>query len=164
VFEGDSMRLERLVAPAGRRKRRKRVGRGIGSGHGKTSGRGIKGQKARGHVRPGFEGGQTPLTRRMRKLRGVSKTAMPVGPFRKEYAIVNVGRLDMLEPEAMVTPQMLLENRVIRAMKDGLRVLGNGDITKPLDVHAHHFSASAAKKIEAAGGKVTVLPARGAMK
>lgn len=154
------MRLDQLLAPPGARKRRKRVGRGIGSGHGKTSGRGMKGQKAREQVRPGFEGGQMPLTRRMRKLRGISKTAMPVGPFRKEYAIVNVGRLEMFEPGATVTPQLLLEQRVIRSLKDGLRVLGSGEITKPLNVHAHHFSAAAEAKIKAAGGSVTVLAGR----
>ncbi len=156
-FERHLMRLEQLVAPAGSRRRRKRVGRGIGSGHGKTSGRGMKGQKARGQVRPGFEGGQMPLTRRIRKRRGVSKTAMPVGLFRKEYAIVNVGRLGVFEPGSTVTPQSLLERRVIRSLRDGLRVLGGGEIGTALNVQAHHFSASAAKKIEAAGGKVEIL-------
>lgn len=151
------VRLEKLSGPAGSRQAPKRVGRGIGSGHGKTSTRGHKGQWARGSVRPGFEGGQTPLQRRLRKRKGISKTAMNIGIFRKEYAIVNVGQLDQFEPRTVVTPNLLVEARIIRDVHDGLRVLGNGELTKPLTVHAHHFSSSAAAKITAAGGSTEVL-------
>jgi len=151
------MRLEQLSAPAGAHKAAKRVGRGIGSGHGKTSCRGHKGQRARNSVRPGFEGGQTPIQRRMRKLKGISKNAMNIGMFRKGYAVVNVGQLDKFAPNTVVTPDLLLETRVIRELRDGLRVLGNGELSKPLTVHAHHFSSSAAEKITAAGGSTEVL-------
>ena len=151
------VRLEQLSPPAGSKKTPKRVGRGTGSGHGKTSCRGHKGQKARGSVRPGFEGGQTPMQRRLRKLKGISKTAMNIGVFRKEYAIINVGQLEQFEPNAVVTPEVLVNARVVRALRDGLRVLGNGELTKPLTVHAHHFSSSATAKIVAAGGSAEVL-------
>lgn len=151
------MRLEQLQAPAGAHKTAKRVGRGIGSGHGKTSCRGHKGQRARNTVRPGFEGGQTPLHRRLRKLKGISKNAMNIGVFRKEYAVVNVGQLEKFPPNTVVTPDLLLETRVIRELRSGLRVLGDGELTKSLTVQAHHFSSSAAKKIQAAGGSTEVL-------
>ncbi len=151
------MRLEHLQAPAGAHKSAKRVGRGIGSGHGKTSCRGHKGQRARNTVRPGFEGGQTPIQRRMRKLKGISKNAMNIGIFRKAYAVVNVGQLDKFAPDTVVTPDLLLETRVIRELRDGVRVLGVGEVTKPLTVHAHHFSSAAADKIHAAGGNTEVL-------
>ncbi len=151
------MKVHELSPAEGHRHASKRVGRGTGSGHGKTSTRGHKGQRARGSVRPGFEGGQTPMQRRMRKLKGISKTAMNIGIFRKEYAIINVGQLDRLEPETVVTPDLLLKMRIIRDLGEGLRVLGSGELTKPLTVHAHHFSASAAEKIAAAGGRVEVL-------
>jgi len=151
------VRLDKLSAPAGAKKSAKRVGRGIGSGHGKTSTRGHKGQLARGSVRPGFEGGQTPLQRRMRKLKGISKTAMNIGVFRKEYAIVNIGQLEVFEPNTVVTPELMVQARVVREVRDGVRVLGNGELTRPLTVHAHHFSSSAAEKIAAAGGSTEVL-------
>lgn len=151
------MRLEQLAPPAGAHKSAKRVGRGIGSGHGKTSCRGHKGQRARGSIRPGFEGGQTPIQRRMRKLKGISKNAMNIGMFRKVYAIVNVGQLEKFAPNTVVTPDLLLETRVIRELRDGLRVLGVGELAKPLIVHAHHFSSSAAEKIAAAGGSTEVV-------
>ena len=151
------VRLENLSAPAGAKAAPKRVGRGTGSGHGKTSCRGHKGQKARGSVRPGFEGGQTPLQRRFRKLKGISKTAMNIGIFRKEYAIVNVGQLEVFEPKTVVTPELLVQARIVREVRDGLRVLGNGELTKPLTVRAHHFSSSAAAKIAAAGGSTEVI-------
>jgi large subunit ribosomal protein L15 len=154
------VRIGELAPPRGAKHSTKRRGRGIGSGHGKTSTRGQKGQKARTNVRPGFEGGQTPLHRRMRKRRGVSKTAMPVGPFRSDYAEVNVGQLEGFEAGAEVDPQALLERRIIRKLRDGLRVLGQGELSKALTVRAHHFSASAAQKIEAAGGRAEVLPVR----
>jgi len=148
--------IQNLQPPAGSHKSAKRVGRGIGSGHGKTSTRGHKGQRARGSVRPGFEGGQTPIQRRLRKLKGVSQSAMNIGVFAKEYAIVNVGQLDCFEPNTVVTPDLLLQTRIVREMRDGLRVLGGGELTKPLTVHAAHFSSSAAAKITAAGGSMEV--------
>ena len=151
------IRLEKLSAPAGATTSAKRVGRGIGSGHGKTSTRGHKGQRARGSVRPGFEGGQTPLQRRLRKLKGISKTAMNIGIFRKEYAIVNVGQLEVFEPNTVVTPELLVQARIVRELRSGLRVLGNGELTRPLTVRAHHFSSSAAAKIDAAGGSTEVI-------
>jgi large subunit ribosomal protein L15 len=151
------VRLDQLSAPAGAKKSAKRVGRGTGSGHCKTSTRGHKGQWARGSVRPGFEGGQTPLQRRLRKLKGISKTAMNIGIFRKEYAVVNVGQLEVFEPNTVVTPDLLEQARIIREQRDGLRVLGNGELTKPLTVRANHFSSSAAAKITAAGGSTEVL-------
>jgi len=151
------MELHNLSAPVGANSKPKRVGRGIGSGHGKTSCRGHKGQRARGSVRPGFEGGQTPIQRRLRKLKGISKTAMNIGIFRKDYAIINVGQLELLAPNTVVTPELLLQTRVIRELHQGLRVLGNGELTKPLTVHAHHFSSSAAAKIQAAGGSTEVI-------
>lgn len=148
--------LHNLSAPAGAKKSAKRVGRGIGSGHGKTSTRGHKGQRARGSVRPGFEGGQTPIQRRLRKLKGVSQSAMNIGIFKKEYAIINVGQLDVFEPNTVVTPDLLVRTRIVSEIRDGLRVLGNGELTKPLTVHASHFSKSASAKINAAGGSTEV--------
>jgi len=149
--------LHTLASPLGARHRPKRKGCGIGSGHGKTAGRGHKGQKARGKVRPGFEGGQTPLQRRMRKLRGISKTAYPQGRFRKHYAAINLGQLERLEANSEVTPQLLLERGLIRKLGAGLRILGGGELTKPLRVKAHHFSASARRKLEALGGAAEVV-------
>lgn len=151
------MRVENLQAPAGARKVAKRVGRGIGSGMGKTSTRGHKGQRQRGSVRPGFEGGQTPIQRRLRKLKGISKNAMNIGIFRKEYAVINIGQLERFDANTVITPDLLLNTRVIREIRDGVRVLGGGELTKPLTVHAHHFSSSAAAKIQAAGGSTEVL-------
>ncbi|UCH35419.1 MAG: 50S ribosomal protein L15 [Armatimonadota bacterium] len=148
------MRIGQLSPTPGSKRRRKRVGFGIGSGRGKTCGRGMKGQHARGSVPPRFEGGQTPLYRRMRKLRGVSKAAMPRGMFRKEYAIVNVGQLARFDAGTNVTPELLVESGVIKSVRDGVRVLGEGEITKPLRVLAAHFSASARAKLEGAGGSV----------
>jgi large subunit ribosomal protein L15 len=152
-----ALRLHLLASPPGARRRSKRKGRGIGSGRGKTAGRGTKGQKARTTIRPGFEGGQTPLQRRMRKRRGISKTAYPQGRFRKEYAVVNLGQLERLEPQAEVTPQLLLERRIVRKLGAGLRILGGGKLTRPLRVKANHFSASARQKLEALGGSAEVI-------
>ncbi|CCQ93502.1 ribosomal protein L15 [[Clostridium] ultunense Esp] len=135
-------------------KKRKRVGRGTSSGHGKTSGRGHKGQKSRsgGGVRPGFEGGQMPLIRRLPK-RGFTNI------FAKEYAIINVEDLNKFEDNTVVTPELLIVEGVIKRGKaiDGVKVLGDGDINKKLTVKAHKFSKTAAEKIEAAGGKVEVI-------
>jgi large subunit ribosomal protein L15 len=148
--------LEQLSGPVGSNKVAKRVGRGIGSGHGKTSTRGTKGRGARGNIRPGFEGGQTPLQRRLRKLKGVSQSAMNIGVFHKEYVVVNVGQLDQLAPHTNVTPDLLLQLRIIRDICQGVRVLGGGELSKPLNVQAAYFSSTAAAKITAAGGSMEV--------
>lgn len=152
------MHIGDLRPPPGAKKKRKRVGRGMGSGHGKTSGRGMKGQKARGSVRMGFEGGQTPLYRRLRKRRGVSQAARNIGIFRRTYAQVNVGRLEeRFDAGTVVTPELLRERRIVRKLGDGVRILGDGQLTKALTVRAHHFSAAARAKIEAAGGTAEVI-------
>ncbi len=146
------MKLHELK-PAQPKKKRKRVGRGIGSGWGKTAGRGQKGQKARsgGGVRPGFEGGQMPLQRRIPK-RGFTNI------FKKDISIVNVKALEeSFENGDVVTPEILLEKKVIKKIGDGVKILGNGEISKKLTVKAHAFSKSAVDKIQAAGGKVEVI-------
>ena len=135
----------------------KRVGRGIGSGHGKTATRGMNGALQRGSIRPGFEGGQTPIQRRLRKLKGVSQSAMNIGIFKKKYSIINVEQLNVLEAGTVVTPELLANMRIISDLADGLRVLGNGELEKALTVKANHFSSSAAEKIKAAGGSVEVI-------
>jgi len=133
---------------------KKRLGRGIGSGLGKTSGKGHKGQNARsgGGVRPGFEGGQMPLFRRTPK-RGFTNI------FAKEYAIVNLSDLNRFEENTVVTPEALLEAGIVKLNKDkvGIKVLGDGELNVKLTVKAHKFSKSAAEKIEACGGKVEVI-------
>ena len=144
--------LTNLSPAKGARKKAKRVGRGIGSGHGKTSTRGQKGQHARNSVRPGFEGGQTPLYRRLPKLRGQGKGAMPLGPTRKFYGIVNVETLNKLPANTVVDAALLRANGMVKGRWDGLRILGVGEITVPLTIKANHFTASAKEKIEAAGG------------
>jgi large subunit ribosomal protein L15 len=149
------------LKPAQARKDRKRVGRGLGSGKGRYSGRGLKGQKARSgshKMRPGFEGGQNPLYMRLGKLRGGSKDALPVGPFRTATAPVNVATLeDRFEAGAEVTPESLVEKGVLKNTKTDVKILGNGDLKKKLSVTAHAVSASAREKIEAAGGSITLL-------
>lgn len=144
------MKLNELKPAAGSRFKRLRKGRGLSSGHGFTSGRGTKGQKAHGKTRLGFEGGQMPLYRQMPK-RGFSNIN------RKEYAIVNLTRLNRFDDGAEVTPAVLLENGVIKNVKSGVKILGNGKLTKKLTVKANKFSASAVKAIEAAGGKTEVM-------
>jgi len=147
------MKLHELRPPAGARRKAKRVGRGIGSGLGKTSGRGQKGQGARagGGKGPGFEGGQTPLQRRLPK-RGFTNAR-----FKREYVAVNVEELNRFDADTVVTPELLLETRVVRDAKHGIKVLGNGEITKPLTVRVHAFSRAAAEKIQAAGGNIEVI-------
>ena len=140
------MKLNELKPAAGSRFKRLRKGRGLSSGHGFTSGRGTKGQKAHGKTRLGFEGGQMPLYRQMPK-RGFSNIN------RKEYAIVNLTTLNRFDDGDEVTPAVLLENGVIKNVKSGVKILGNGKLTKKLTVKANKFSASAVKAIEAAGGK-----------
>lgn len=144
------MKLNELKPAAGSRFKRLRKGRGLSSGHGFTSGRGTKGQKAHGKTRLGFEGGQMPLYRQMPK-RGFSNIN------RKEYAIVNLTTLNRFDDGAEVTPAVLLENGVIKNVKSGVKILDNGKLTKKLTVKANKFSASAVKAIEAAGGKTEVM-------
>jgi large subunit ribosomal protein L15 len=146
------MRIEDIRPAEGSTKNKKRVGRGVGSGHGKTSCKGHKGQKARsgGTKGAGFEGGQMPLQRRVPK-RGFKNI------FKKEYAIVNLDTIDALKDDAVITPELLIEKGVIKKMKDGLKVLANGSIERPVTIKANAFSASAAAKIEAAGGKTEVI-------
>jgi len=146
------MDLSSLPCSYGKKRKIKRVGRGPGSGHGKTSCRGHKGQKARsgGNISPGFEGGQMPLHRRLPK-RGFTNI------FRKEYTIINLKDLEAFAEKAEITPELLLEEGKISKIRSGLKILGEGSLSKPLVVHAHKFSQSAIKKIEKAGGKVVVL-------
>jgi large subunit ribosomal protein L15 len=147
------MNLSDLQPPKGQNHRTKRVGRGFGSGMGKTSGRGENGQKSRSGYsrRRGFEGGQMPLIRRVPK-RGFHN------PFRKEFAAVNVGRLEQLEGDTF-NPDVLEKSGIVKKLGDGLKILGGGELSRPLTVAAHRFSASAKEKIEKAGGKVEVLSA-----
>jgi large subunit ribosomal protein L15 len=149
--------LNNLKPGKGARKKAKRVGRGIGSGHGKTSTRGQKGQHARNSIVAGFEGGQTPLHRRLPKLRGKGKGAMPLGPTRKFYGIVNLDQLNTIAAGSVVTPESLRASGLVKGRWDGLRVLGNGDITVALTVQAQHFTATAKEKIEAAGGTAEIV-------
>ncbi|MFC2671619.1 50S ribosomal protein L15 [Limosilactobacillus vaginalis] len=144
------MKLNELKPAAGSRSKRLRKGRGLSSGHGFTSGRGTKGQKAHGKTRLGFEGGQMPLYRQIPK-RGFTNIN------RKEYAIVNLSTLDRFEDSTEVTPQLLMESGIVKNLKSGVKVLGNGKLTKKLTVKANKFSASAVSAIEAAGGKTEVM-------
>ncbi|MDS1030437.1 50S ribosomal protein L15 [Bacillota bacterium LX-D] len=146
------MKLHELKPAEGSRKAPTRVGRGNGSGLGKTSGRGHKGQKARsgGGVRPGFEGGQMPLHRRLPK-RGFTNI------FRKDIVSINVDVLNRFENGTVVTPELLLEYGVVKNLRDGLKILGEGNVEKALTVQAHGFSKAAVEKIEAAGGKTEVI-------
>ena len=149
------------LQPAQERVDRKRVGRGPGSGKGKFSGRGIKGQKSRSgshKMRAGFEGGQMPIYMRIGKLRGsTSRDAMPVGPFRTSTVPVNVRDLVRFEAEDEVTPETLVAKRLIKNTKTDVKVLGDGEVTLKLTVRVHRISASAREKIEAAGGTVELL-------
>jgi len=146
------MKLHELRPAPGSTKRRKVVGRGRGSGHGTTAGRGGKGQTARtgSSIPAWFEGGQMPLIRRLPK-RGFTNI------FKKDYAIVNVKILERFEAGQEITPGLLISSGLIRSRTDGVKVLGTGSLTKALVVHAHKFSQSATAKIEAAGGKVQVI-------
>ncbi|MGI6175036.1 MAG: 50S ribosomal protein L15 [Christensenellales bacterium] len=146
------MKLHELQPAEGARTAPKRVGRGVGSGLGKTSGRGHKGQKSRsgGGVRPGFEGGQMPLSRRLPK-RGFTNI------FAKEYAIINVEALEIFDHDTEITAELLKEKKIIKKLNDGLKVLGKGELTKKLNVKAAKVSKTAQEKIEAVGGKVEVI-------
>ena len=157
----DELNLSNLK-PAQPRKARKRIGRGLGSGKGRYSGRGIKGQKSRAgsnKMPAGFEGGQMPIDMRVGKLRGnTSADAMPIGPFRTYSQPVNVASLEeRFEAGADVTPEALKAAGLIAKLSVDVKVLGEGDLTKKLSVTAHSFSKAAAEKIEAAGGTVTRL-------
>jgi large subunit ribosomal protein L15 len=146
------MKLEDLQPAAGSKKKDKRVGRGVGSGHGKTSCKGHKGQKARsgGTKGPAFEGGQMPLQRRLPK-RGFKNN------FSVEFAIINLKDINTLKDMDIITPEALLEKGVIKNLKSGLKVLGEGEIQRPVTIKADAFSASALTKIAAAGGKAEVV-------
>lgn len=146
------MKLHEMKYTEGARRNSKRLGRGQGSGLGKTSGKGHKGQNARsgGGVRLGFEGGQTPLNRRLPK-RGFTNFT------RKEYAIVNVEQLNKFENDVTVTPELLVEMGLVKKMLNGVKILGEGELEKKLTVKAHKFSKSAVEVIEKAGGKVEVI-------
>ena len=147
------MGLNNLKPAKGSTRNRKRVGRGPGSGLGKTSGRGEKGQKSRSGFshKDGFEGGQMPLHRRVPK-RGFTNAR-----FKKEFAEVNLGRLEAFDAGTIVTPEILLKHGIIKKVGDGVKVLGDGDLTKALTVRAHKFSARASEKITGLGGKAEVL-------
>ena len=144
------MKLNELKPAEGSRQVRNRVGRGTSSGNGKTAGRGQKGQQARGKVRLGFEGGQMPLFRRMPK-RGFKNIN------RVEYAVVNIEKLNKFEDGTEVTPTLLVESGIVKNEKDGIKILGNGELKKKLTVKANKFSASAKSAIEAAGGQAEVM-------
>jgi large subunit ribosomal protein L15 len=146
------MKLNELNSAEGSRKERKRLGRGIGSGQGKTAGKGHKGQNARsgGGVRLGFEGGQTPLFRRLPK-RGFTNIS------RKEFAIVNLDVLNQFEEGTEVTPELLIETGVVKNEKAGIKILAKGNVEKKLTVKAHKFSSTAKEAIEAVGGTTEVI-------
>ena len=146
--------LGTLRPPRGANKRRKRIGLGMGSGHGKTATRGSKGQGSRSgsRMRPGFEGGQMPLHRRLPK-RGFTNV------FKKHYALVNLGDLESFSAEEKITPELLIERRVVKRLRDGLKVLADGELKAPLTISAHLFSQAALEKIQKAGGKAQVIPA-----
>src|SRR5436190_18239649 len=156
----DELNLSNLK-PAASRRDRKRIGRGMGSGKGRYSGRGIKGQKARSgshKMRAGFEGGQMPIYMRLGKLPGAtSKDAMPIGPFRTSTVPVNVRDLDRFDEGAEVTPETLVAKRLIKNTRTDVKLLGVGEVTKKLTVRVHAISASAREKIEGAGGTVELL-------
>ena len=143
------MELNNLKPAIGATKNRKRIGRGTGSGHGKTATKGHKGQKARsgGSIKAGFEGGQMPMQRRLPK-RGFTPL------MRRDFAIVNIGQLDVFEVGSLVDADALVSAGLISDIKDGVKVLADGDITKSLTIKAHKFSAKAKERIEAVGGKV----------
>jgi large subunit ribosomal protein L15 len=158
------MRLEDLKPNPGSRQKAKRVGRGIGSGHGKTSTKGHKGQTARNTIRPGFEGGQTPLHRRLPRFRGFNNI------FAEEFEIVNLSQLNQFEAGTVVTPELLLEKRLVRKLAverneagevtkvvGKVKVLGDGELDRALTVKAHKFSKSAQEKLAASGGAAEVI-------
>ena len=146
------MRLEELKPPEGSKKGKKRVGRGIGSGHGKTACRGAKGQNARsgGGAKAGFEGGQMPLQRRLPK-RGFRR------PFKKRFAILHVGDLNRFPKDTVVEPELLLQSGLVRRRGDAVKLLSDGELQHPLTVRVHQVSKAALKKVETALGRVEVI-------
>ncbi|MGB9710977.1 MAG: 50S ribosomal protein L15 [Thermodesulfovibrio sp.] len=148
------MKINELKPAPGSKKRVKRIGRGLGSGHGRYSTKGLKGQKSRsgGAKGAGFEGGQMPLQRRVPK-RGFSNA-----PFRKEYAVVNLKDLNKIIDEVdVITPEILLQKGIVKKLKDGIKILANGEIKKPVTIKTHAISKAALQKIESIGGKVEVI-------
>ena len=143
------MQLNTIKPAVGSNKNRKRIGRGTGSGHGKTATKGHKGQKARsgGSIKPGFEGGQMPMHRRLPK-RGFTPLS------KKDYALVNLCQLEVFEAGSVIDAEALLKSGIISGVRDGIKVLATGDITRALTIKAHKFSASAREKITAAGGSI----------
>ncbi len=144
------MKLHHLKPAAGSKQRKIRVGRGEAGRRGKTAGRGTKGQKARGTVRPGFEGGQMPLQRRMPKLKGFKN------PNKEVFSVLNVGRLQVFDTDTTVTPELLRERGLVK-QRGRVKVLGEGDLDRALTVRAHAFSLGAVEKIKAAGGSIEVV-------
>jgi large subunit ribosomal protein L15 len=157
------LNLHELEPAPGSHRRRKRVGRGHGSGTGKTSGRGHKGQKARSgshRMRIGFEGGQMPAYMRLGKLRGANhRKSMPMGPFRTHTIPVNVGALERFDAGVEVTPELLVTAGIVRRLRHPVKILGSGELSTKLTVHAHAFSKRAVELIEAAGGTTVVIGA-----
>lgn len=151
------MELCDLFPTPGSRKKRKRIGRGIAAGQGKTAGRGHKGDKARGQSKIGFEGGQTPLHRRLPRHRGFTNM------FRRHFAEVNVEKLESFEKGSEITPDVLLETGIIRKLRDGVKVLGNGELSVKLTVKAHAFTGGALAKIVAAGGQAFLIKHDGSL-
>ncbi len=152
--------LHNLRPDPGARRDKKRVGRGEGSGVGKTSGRGHKGSKQRsgGRISPRYEGGQMPLHMRLPKLRGpLAKTSMPIGPFRTYMTPVNLSRLSVFAEGDVVSPEALLERGIIKKADARVKILAMGELAQPLTIKAHGFSAAALAKIEAAGGTAEVI-------
>jgi len=150
------MMLEKLSPALGAKKKRKRVGRGDGSGHGTYSGRGCKGQKSRSggnKMRPGFEGGQMPLIKRLPEKRGF------VNVFKTEYSLVNIGQLSVFEPGSEVTPEKLVAAGIVKSLERPIKILAAGEMAHPLMIKADKFSAAAKAKIEAAGGKAEEVEA-----
>ena len=143
-----------LRPPRGAKKRRKRIGQGMGSGHGKTATRGSKGQRSRSgaRMRPGFEGGQMPLQRRLPK-RGFTNI------FKKQFALVNLRDLTDFTPGETITPELLIQRGYVKELRDGLKILGDGELKVALKITAHHFSKSAREKIQKAGGTAEVISA-----
>lgn len=143
------MKQHELSPAPGAKKKRKRVGRGDGSGHGNYSGRGNKGQKSRSgaKIKLGFEGGQLPLIKRLPQKRGF------VNPFRKEYEVINLNRLSVFEPGSEVTPERLVAAGLVKSLRRPVKILSQGDLSHPLVIKAHKFSAAAKVKIEAIGGR-----------
>jgi large subunit ribosomal protein L15 len=146
------MKLNELSPPQGSRKARKRLGRGVGSGTGKTAGRGTKGHNSRsgGGVRPGFEGGQMPIHRRLPK-RGFTNI------FKKRYAVINIRDLERFESESVIGEGELIRSGLIKGQRDGIKLLGHGEVKHPVTITVNKVSKTAIKKIEAAGGKVEVV-------